>query len=62
MPDEGETVLGCCGLNGRHSGIYTMRASVIHRKNSAIDTYGIKHERVTHWMPLPAAPQEVQGD
>ncbi|HDT6053117.1 TPA: DUF551 domain-containing protein [Klebsiella michiganensis] len=60
MPDEGETVLGCCGLNGRHSGIYTMRASVIHRKNSAIDTYGIKHERVTHWMPLPAAPQEVK--
>ncbi|MFG6480378.1 DUF551 domain-containing protein [Klebsiella pneumoniae] len=56
MPGEGETVLGCCGLNGRHSGIYTMRASVIHRKNSAIDTYGIKHERVTHWMPLPAAP------
>lgn len=62
MPDEGETVLGCCGLNGRHSGIYTMRASVIHRKNSAIDTYGIKHERVTHWMPLPAGPQEVKGE
>lgn len=60
MPDEGETVLGCSGLNGRHSGVYTMRASVIHRKNSAIDTYGIKHERVTHWMPLPAAPQEVK--
>lgn len=60
MPDEGETVLGCCGLNGRHSGVYTMRASVIYRKNSATDTYGIKHERVTHWMPLPAAPQEVK--
>lgn len=59
MPDEGETVLGCCGVNGRYSGIYTMRASVINRKNSSIDTCGIKHERVTHWMPLPEPPQEV---
>ncbi|EEI1941412.1 DUF551 domain-containing protein, partial [Salmonella enterica] len=44
--------------NSNFSGIYTMRKPVIEAKNSKQDTRLIKHERVTHWMPLPEPPSE----
>lgn len=58
MPGSGITVLGYCVCNSNFSGIYTMRKPVIEAKNSKQDTRLIKHERVTHWMPLPEPPSE----
>ncbi|EPN9344618.1 DUF551 domain-containing protein [Cronobacter sakazakii] len=56
MPDDGVSVLAYCKCGDNFSGIYTMRAPVIRSKNSRKDDSVVHHERVTHWMPLPAAP------
>ncbi|WP_234014179.1 DUF551 domain-containing protein [Cronobacter dublinensis] len=56
MPEDGVSVLACCKCGDNFSGIYTMRAAVIRSKNSRKDDSVVHHERVTHWMPLPAAP------
>ncbi|EPT7030641.1 DUF551 domain-containing protein [Cronobacter malonaticus] len=56
MPDEGVSVLAFCKCGDKFSGIYTMRAPVIRSKNSRKGDAIAHHERVTHWMPLPAAP------
>ncbi|EPT7061794.1 DUF551 domain-containing protein [Cronobacter turicensis] len=56
MPDDGVSVLAYCKCGDNFSGIYTMRAPVIRSKNSRKDDSLAHHERVTHWMPLPAAP------
>ena len=58
MPDDGVAVLCYCVCNSKPSGIYTMRKPVIVAKNLKEDTRLIKHERVTHWMPLPEPPKE----
>ena len=62
MPEDEQEVLtinrmGHCFVSffDKHSGLFFDRID-------APAACCIEHVLVTHWMPLPAAPQEVQGD
>jgi len=53
---EGVTFLAVT-LCGNIQQIYTMRKNVADGMNRRDDGIGFTRERVTHWMPLPAAPK-----
>ena len=54
LPEKGVAVLICTQWRT----IYTCRLPVILAMNSREDSDLTKHERVTHWMPLPEPPED----
>lgn len=62
MPDDEQEVLTINKMGHRFVSFFDKHSGLFFDRLDAPAACCIEHVLVTHWMPLPAAPQEVKGE
>ncbi|HBZ3704300.1 TPA: DUF551 domain-containing protein [Klebsiella quasipneumoniae] len=62
MPDDEQEVLTINKMGHRFVSFYDKHSGLFFDRLDAPAACCIEHVLVTHWMPLPAGPQEVKGE
>ncbi|MEA4523629.1 DUF551 domain-containing protein [Klebsiella pneumoniae] len=62
MPDDEQEVLTINKIGHRFVSFFDKHSGLFFDRLDAPAACCIEHVLVTHWMPLPAAPQEVKGE
>ncbi|MGG7931368.1 DUF551 domain-containing protein [Klebsiella aerogenes] len=62
MPEDEQEVLTINRMGHRFVSFFDKHSGLFFDRLDAPAACCLEHVLVTHWMPLPAAPQEVQGE
>ncbi|MCE0439352.1 DUF551 domain-containing protein, partial [Klebsiella pneumoniae] len=62
MPEDEQEVLTINKMGHRFVSFFDKHSGLFFDRLDAPAACCIEHVLVTHWMPLPAAPQEVKGE